>query len=461
MRYEPVVELTDTSNVWNSTQKMILSGVVLLVICWGNVSSACTTAVVSGRATVDGRPLLWKNRDTRSTQHNEVVLIEDGRYRVLAVVNAGSRSSVWMGVNSAGFCIENSQSSDLAIDEKTTGPGNGSFMKLALQTCATVEEFHELLELTNASGRTTTANFGVIDAQGGAALFETGPKSFTMFDANDPEVAPHGYVVRSNYATTAQGLSPNPTAAELQTLYSGERYLRACSLLEARPTEKIELRYVIRNMTRDLSDKSGRPYPGTVNGPSGDLPAVIDTSNTISRTTTVSAAVFQGVRPGEDPAFTTMWTLLGDPKFTLAVPCWVMVESVAQPLTHDRGAELGEIAITLREWMLTRDKTGIHTTQLPGIWEDLWSVEDQLFTLTEEALQAWRTNSDTPARLTELHHSAAERAMQAMQRELLELKTAAINAATPPPPNFDVRPLRRPPTPEPPVRSLPAKQLAP
>jgi hypothetical protein len=39
----------------------------------------CTTAVVSGRVTSDGRPLLWKNRDFWQT-NNEVVYFrgEDG-----------------------------------------------------------------------------------------------------------------------------------------------------------------------------------------------------------------------------------------------------------------------------------------------------------------------------------------------------------------------------------------------
>ena len=60
---------------------------------------ACTTAVVSGKATADGRPLLWKSRDTRTTRLNEVVVYEGKTYRVLAVFNAGKRDAVWMGVN--------------------------------------------------------------------------------------------------------------------------------------------------------------------------------------------------------------------------------------------------------------------------------------------------------------------------------------------------------------------------
>ena len=73
----------------------------LASVLFAQMSPACTTAVISGKATHDGRPILWKNRDT-SFRHNELVVFGDGKYRVLAVVNAGSRKSVWMGVNEMG-----------------------------------------------------------------------------------------------------------------------------------------------------------------------------------------------------------------------------------------------------------------------------------------------------------------------------------------------------------------------
>ena len=76
--------------------RVIASSLFLGLYAW-QFAFACTTAVISGKVTHDGRPILWKNRDT-SFRHNELVLLEEGRYRALAVVNAGSRKSVWMGV---------------------------------------------------------------------------------------------------------------------------------------------------------------------------------------------------------------------------------------------------------------------------------------------------------------------------------------------------------------------------
>jgi hypothetical protein len=416
-------------------QRRRLTAFLLLTFLTISPVCACTTAVISGKATVDGRPILWKNRDT-SSRHNELVILDDGKYRVLAVVNAGKRNSVWMGVNEAGFCIENSLSKDLRIDEETEGPGNGGLMKRALQTCATVDDFRKLLEETNETGRSTDANFGVIDAHGGAALFEAGPKSFTMFDANDPEIAPCGYIVRTNFATAAQKLPGLPDPAQVGDIYSSKRFLQACCRLDGLDGDGIELSEVVRNMARDLSDLEGTPHPGSVNGAKTALPPVIPTNQTISRTTTVSAAVFQGVKPGEDPAFTTMWTILGDPKFSIAVPCWVGVSEVADPLSGEHGGEIGEIAITLRGWSLNRKKDGVITTFLPGIWNDVWPVEDRILKTAAEATARWKSDGVSPPEMTNLHQELADLAMQAMQQELREMKEAALQLSSPSPPAF-------------------------
>jgi len=410
----------------------------LLFLVWASMATqvaACTTAVISGRVTPDGRPLLWKNRDTRDGLHNEVARISGGKYEAVAVVNAGKRGSVWMGTNEVGFCIENSLSRDLSTDEDTSGPGNGAFMKMALQRCKTVDDFRRLLEETNISGRSTLANFGVIDAHGGAALFETGPKTYRLFDANDPVTAPNGYIVRSNFSTTAQKVSANPSAKSLQGIYSSERYLRAVDILEQVGADHITLREVVRQCCRDLSDDSGTPYAGSINGEAGVLPESIVTANTISRTTTVSAVVFHGVKPGENPKLTTMWTMLGDPKFSIAVPVFP-IGQVAESLTDEKGGEIGEIAISLRDWHLTPDRDGIYTDGMTEIWKDLWRVEDEIIETTLAAKTNWKEKGVSPTVVETYQAKTGKRAMDAMQQELIDEKKAALELKAPKPPKF-------------------------
>jgi hypothetical protein len=67
---------------------------------------ACTTAVASGVVTVDGRPLLWKNRDA-DDKRNQVISDASGRHAFVGVVNGGNMAGleVWAGLNAAGFAI--------------------------------------------------------------------------------------------------------------------------------------------------------------------------------------------------------------------------------------------------------------------------------------------------------------------------------------------------------------------
>jgi hypothetical protein len=397
------------------------TAVVVGLVCFGSVATsvACTTAVISGRATMDGRPILWKNRDTQQTL-NEVILFNDEEgYETLAVVNAGNRSSIWMGVNEAGLCIENSVTRDLAHPKDVEGPGNGGFMLMALRRCATVEEVQRLLEETDKSGRSTCANFGVIDARGGAVLFETSRNAHVMFDANDPRTAPEGIVVRSNFSMSGQSFDVPPSPGQLADIYSGERYLRACHLISAVAGDELDLRYVLRSCARDMADGRCVPFPGTVNGPDGSLPEFIETSNTISRTTTVSFAVFHGVRSGEDPLLTTMWLGLGDPKFAVAIPCWVGAEVVAAELQGKKhGGPLGQAAIALRERYYSSEDDGIRTDGLQEIWSQLWSFEDRLIDRLEKQLARWRADGVNPRAMAAQHLSAAEQALTLLSEQV-------------------------------------------
>jgi len=74
----------------------------------------CTIGVAAGRATSDGRPLLWKTRDGRTNFNNAAVYYTSQKYRFIAIINAGDPPDVaWMGVNEKGFAIVDSDVYDL------------------------------------------------------------------------------------------------------------------------------------------------------------------------------------------------------------------------------------------------------------------------------------------------------------------------------------------------------------
>lgn len=93
-----------------------------LFLIWGLLAAltaepvlACTSAVVSGKVTPDGRPLLWKNRDTDYLR-NHVAYIKGEKYNFIADVNSANFPALkeaWMGTNSVGFALMNTQSYNL------------------------------------------------------------------------------------------------------------------------------------------------------------------------------------------------------------------------------------------------------------------------------------------------------------------------------------------------------------
>lgn len=169
---------------------VFLSLVIFIIQPVGERASACTLIVASGRATASGRPLLWKNRDA-SNVLNKLMYFNGKKYNFIGLINStdASGQEIWGGLNEKGLAIINSQADDLALRQKKfDGADNGVLMKMALGECATVDEVEKLLQ--REKGRhDLSANFGVIDALGGAVFFETSSEYYTRFDTADKKVA--------------------------------------------------------------------------------------------------------------------------------------------------------------------------------------------------------------------------------------------------------------------------------
>ncbi len=292
------------------------SGLLLVLLLHAAFAAACTTAIVSGRATRDGRPILWKQRDT-GVFENKLVHGTGGTYRYLGVhdqTDTGNEEC-FMGSNEAGFSIVNTASYNLQYKAYTGKMDEeGKVMREALLTCRTLADFERLLKRTSGK-RGVEANFGVIDAQGGAAYYETDPYTFTKFDCNDPAVAPQGYLLRTNFSMSG--------ATE-----KGQGYIRYAAASElfawARLGDGISVEMILLDGTCDLkhglvgTDLTREPVPA-----SEDARTIVNFTDYIPRYTSVGSMIIRGVRSGEDPAATTLWTVLGSPLTTPAVPIWV------------------------------------------------------------------------------------------------------------------------------------------
>ncbi|MEO0005587.1 MAG: carcinine hydrolase/isopenicillin-N N-acyltransferase family protein, partial [candidate division WOR-3 bacterium] len=168
-------------------------------------------------ATRENRPILWKNRDV-SNPNQEMRFFSGERFRFIANVYAGETLDVWAGINEAGFAIMNSNSYNLGGGgEDRGGADDGTIMRLALGSCASVEDFERLLDSLNLVGRETPANFGVFDNSGKAAIFEASHTFYTRYDADEESL---GFLLRANFS-----MSGGPTR-----LLGKNRFERALQL---------------------------------------------------------------------------------------------------------------------------------------------------------------------------------------------------------------------------------------
>jgi len=367
----------------------------------------CTVGVASGRATADGRPLLWKNRDIGLRySNNRVRRLEGERFEFLGLV-VGEKTT-WAGVNTAGFAIINAQSADLT-GPKNDGPGNGTFLRQALGECATVAEFKALLERTDREGRMTHTSYGVIDAEGGASIFETAHYSHVHYDTRDPETAPDGWIVRSNFASSGDGKRGG-----------GVERCRRADVLWRRAAEqgKLSHRTILRIIARDLSDPHGHPFtlPWSQSDPTLP-PFAIETYSTINRYTTAATNVFHGVKGEEDPGFTTMWTILGDPIFSIAAPAWPAAGEPPEILSRKESSPIRDLTLQLKKkshYTLFRDGKARHyldTRDLLAILRDLYPVEDGILQCTEAFLEEVRSMPLEEGSLAAFQGSMAEEAL--------------------------------------------------
>ena len=276
---------------------------------------SCTTFIISGKNTPDGKPILYKNRDT-GTLDNAIVFFSDGKYQYIGIVDSREswKKEVWGGFNSAGFAIMNSMAYNNNVGDTTKFEDQeGVVMKLALASCATLADFEKLLtDLPKPLG--VNSNFGVIDASGGAAYYETGNYGFKKIDANDPALAPFGYLIRTNHSFTG-------------AVDEGMGYIRYAAASEALnmavAQNRLEPQYLLNNISRNLNHSLTKVNLRADLPPDNRSAEFRSFEDFIPRFSTASVIMVVGAAKGEDPAAAMAWMVDGSPLTAVAVPVWV------------------------------------------------------------------------------------------------------------------------------------------
>lgn len=278
---------------------------VLVGLMIADAAFACTSAIVSAKASASGRPMLWKHRDT-SAESNFVERIPatESTHGYIALFNAGDSllAEAWMGVNDVDFAIMNTASYNLAPDTATYKDREGEIMTLALQQCASVDDFARLLE-TLPKPLGVQANFGVIDAHGNGAYFETDDYEFVKFDLAD---APDGVLIRTNFS-----FSGNDTDGYGYIRYDNAQHLladkiKSKSLTPADFTEVVSRSFYHSLIGRDMA---------------GDSTNWLVDQDFVPRRSSTASVVIEGV--SSDRRQSTMWTALGYPPCAIVYPATV------------------------------------------------------------------------------------------------------------------------------------------
>ena len=382
--------------------KKILISLVVLAVMMAEVQPllACTSVIVSGRVTKDGRPMIFKHRDSGKL-HNMMIVVQGQRYRYLGLVNAEDTTpvDVWGGHNEAGFGIINTAAYNMNGDGGDTD-GDGIFIRKALELCATMEDFERLLD-TVKKPREINSNFAVLDAQGGCAYYETGNYDYVKFDVNDPQIAPDGYLMRTNFGTTGN-----------HKLDQGvERYQAITEFMaEACKAGNLEHDYLITHISRYLKHGVTKLDMYDFMPESEDDERYFPFHDYIVRHSTASVILVQGVRPGESPLNTVSWTIIGWPLTTIAMPLTLLPSGKLPALVTDDGtghSRLNEMGLELksRVFTLTRgNNTQFYGNLAPlfnkqgtGILQRILPIEEEVMHRGEDALADWRKTKKVKA----------------------------------------------------------------
>ena len=388
-------------------KKLMVLLVTFLLVCCLHVD-ACTSIIISGKHTPDGRPIMWKNRDT-DTYQNAIMYFNDGKYKSIGLIDSDDPAgkSVWIGYNSAGFAIMNTASYNLILkDTIDLKDQEGVLMREALMQCATVDEFEIFLK-DHKKPLGVEANFGVIDANGSGAYFEVSNFTFQKLDVDNPAIAPMGYLIHTNFSFTGD---PNSGSGQI-------RYKTAEDLFyQAAQQNNLTVRFILQDVSRSLWHSLTKTdlKKSCSDNPSEEK--FMNFTDFIPRYFSSSAVAIQGVKPGENVEYTTMWAVLGFPLTSVVTPLWLcMGQNQPAYVTLDKNgvAPLCNKAIFLKEQLFPIQKSyganyininALYNGAGTGIMQKLKPLDDQIFDESNRKLDAWRKDKNFKNEIPGFYH---------------------------------------------------------
>lgn len=302
--------------------KNLLSALAVLVsaLAVPATMEACTSAMAGASRGAGGRWLLWKHRDSGHAD-NYVRRFDatDSTRAYVALFNASDTAAreAWIGFNDAGFAVMNTATYNIPAPDPDFQDREGFVMSAALQRCATVTEFRQMLR-DHSGPLGVQANFGAFDAEGHGAYFEMSDHSpMRVFPVDSLSAAAlgvewaggndDGLLTRTNYSFSG-GRSGRLGVSR----HCAEKHLLDSITVTERPwahpgevaaedfIETLSRLFYLPEKGVDLLDGTAIRWP--------------DNGDVIPRWSSCASVVVEGPLPGENPAGTMiMWSVVGFP----------------------------------------------------------------------------------------------------------------------------------------------------
>jgi hypothetical protein len=348
-------------------------------------SFASTIGIATGNRTSDGRPLLFKNKDRTDNYPSDVNYYNGGNtyFSYVFQQNDGQdHTRARMGINTAGFGIVYSDSENL--EGAPTGPYGSQLTAVALKTCATIDDFRNLLDDTNGERRVHN-HFAVIDSSGEGAMFEVDGYSYVEIPVIDSI---------GTMANTAKYHPDRGAPASGST--SPQRESRAMYLMTHCPEQGLDYKYFTNEVVKDFcetqQDEDEMPVGQYYTNP------------VLSRYKTAAGCVIQGIKPGGNSLVeSVMWLCLSEPSLSVALPFFVNVSQIPDFIRSDSYGD-GIAGSSDRIRQLVYDYSGgrysdryADTFALYDIRESTFKIQESLFIKYEEHLPVWLEQSQETA----------------------------------------------------------------
>jgi len=352
---------------------------IFIFIFCSSLSIASTVGIATGNKTVDGRPILFKNKDRSDNYPSDVNFHRGsgGDYSYVFQVNDGqSHTRARMGINSVGFGIVYSTSENLS--GANTGPYASQFSATALKTCSTIQDFRNMLNSTNGS-RKVHEHFAIIDSSGAGSMFEVDGYSWIEIQIVD------------SIGTMANTAKYHPSAGPPASgSTSPHREARAEYLLTHGDSSGLDYQYFVNEIIKDYCEtqiiENSMPI------------GQYRTNPVLSRYKTACGGVIKGCKPSDEPLIESMmWLALHEPSSTIALPFSPNVDEVfdfVRPFSTGQGMAGSSDRVRSLVYDYTNGRYSdqyADTFTLVDIRSRTFPLQDSLFIKYENELSLWRT----------------------------------------------------------------------